>query len=370
MNSLIVHEWIARDGGSERVLDAMVDAFSEADVMCLWKDDPDRYRDRRVRESWLSRVPLRRSKALALPFMSATWARTDTSEYDWVLVSSHLFAHHVAGPPGADRPDTFVYVHTPARYLWTPELDPRGSGRLARAASVPLRRRDRAFAGSASVMAANSDFVRRRIRDCWGRDDVTVLHPPVSVAEITAVPDWTSVLGRADAAALADLPETFLLGASRFVSYKRLDLVIAAGEAAGVPVVLAGRGPERESLERLGAEASVDVRFVDRPSDALLYALYQRCLAFVFPPVEDFGIMPVEAMAAGAPVLVNAVGGATESVVDGVTGSHVSTWQRDELAAAVANVAGIDPDLPRRRAAHFDTSRFQRELREWTGKAA
>lgn len=369
MSSLIVHEWIARDGGSERVLDAMVEAFGEADVMCLWKDDPDRYAGRAVRESWLARVPLRRSKALAMPFMSHTWARVDTSSYDWVLVSSHLFAHHIAGPPGSRRPRTFVYVHTPARYLWTPELDPRGAGPLARMAAVPLRRRDRAMAGSDSVMAANSDFVRRRIQDCWDREDVTVLHPPVAVGPIAAIADWSEVLDEADAAILRRLPDTFLLGASRFVSYKRLDLVIAAGEASGVPVVIAGRGPEQEALERQAAAAGVPVDFVDRPSDALLYALYQRCLAFVFPPIEDFGIMPVEAMAAGAPVIVNAVGGATESVVDGVTGVHVAGWERDELAAAVTRAASLDPADSRSRARMFDTPRFQAGLRDWMAAA-
>ncbi|RII97588.1 glycosyltransferase, partial [Clavibacter michiganensis subsp. insidiosus] len=116
-----------------------------------------------------------------------------------------------------------------------------------------------------------------------------------------------------------------------------------AGDAAGVPVVLAGSGPLAEELRAQADAARVPVTIVPRPSDALLYTLYQRALAYVFPAVEDFGIMPVEAMAAGARVLVTDVGGATESVVDGVTGVHVHDWEGAGLADAVARAATLDP---------------------------
>ncbi len=123
-----------------------------------------------------------------------------------------------------------------------------------------------------------------------------------------------------------------MLGASRFIPYKRLDLVIAVGERAGRPVVLAGRGPELERLRAVGAAASVPVHVVEGPSTALLRALYQTTDLFVFPAVEDFGIMPVEAMAAGAPVLAQALGGTAESVVPGLTGALITFDDPDELA--------------------------------------
>ena len=142
-----------------------------------------------------------------------------------------------------------------------------------------------------------------------------MIYPPVDVEQIQSVADWRTRLDDEEAAQLAALPSSFLLGASRFIPYKRLDLVIQAGEAADLPVVLAGKGPERAALEAAAERASVPVHFVHAPSWALLFALYQQALLFVFPAVEDFGIMPVEAMAAGAPVLAQAVGGTSESVV-------------------------------------------------------
>ena len=107
------------------------------------------------------------------------------------------------------------------------------------------------------------------------------------------------------------------------------------------------------------------VTIVPRPSDALLYTLYQRALAYVFPAVEDFGIMPVEAMAAGARVLVTDVGGATESVVDGVTGVHVHAWEGAELADAVARAAALDPAASVRRSHDFDAAVFERHIASW-----
>jgi glycosyltransferase involved in cell wall biosynthesis len=149
------------------------------------------------------------------------------------------------------------------------------------------------------------------------------------------------------------------------VPYKRLDLVIRAGEEAGVPVVLAGSGPLADELAAQAAAARVPVTIVPRPSDALLYTLYQRSLAYVFPAVEDFGIMPVEAMAAGARVLVSDVGGATESVVDGVTGVHVHDWEGAGLADAVARAAALDPAASVRRSADFDADVFERRIATW-----
>lgn len=365
MTGVIVHEWIATTGGAEKVLDAMAATFPDADVLSLWNDDAERrYPGRVVRETWLARTPLRRSKAAALPLMPLTW-RLLHGRYDWALVSSHAFAHHVRFRDA--RPDfrKYVYVHTPARYVWTPELDARGSGLLPRLAAPPLRALDRVRAREPFSLAANSAYVRERIRRTWGRD-ATVIHPPVDVSRITSVPEWSEVLDAADHQRLAALPPVFVLGASRFVPYKRLDLVIASGEAAGVPVVLAGSGPERTRLAALADGASVPVHVVDRPSDALLFALFQRAMCFVFPPVEDFGIIPVEAMAAGTPVLVCDEGGAQESVVDGVTGVVVHDWADvGRLGEAVRSAATLEAEACRARARDFGTDIFARRLRGW-----
>ncbi|OUE22620.1 D-inositol 3-phosphate glycosyltransferase [Clavibacter michiganensis] len=363
MGGLVVQEWIEKSGGSEKVFDAFAHAFPDADLFTLWNDDPGRFGDRPVRESWIARTPLRRKKPLALPFMPLTWSSVDLSAYEWTLASSHLFAHHLGhGGQGTRR---HVYVHSPARYLWTPDLDQRGANPLVKAAAPPLRALDRRRAqASGAEVAANSAFVRDRIRVAWDVD-AQVIHPPVDASVIRATASWADGLTGSDAALAASLPAEFVLGASRFVPYKRLDLVIRAGEAAGVPVVLAGSGPLAEELRAQADAARVPVTIVPRPSDALLYTLYQRALAYVFPAVEDFGIMPVEAMAAGARVLVSDVGGATESVVDGVTGVHVHDWEGAGLADAVARAATLDPADSVRRSADFDAAVFERRIASW-----
>lgn len=359
MTGLIVHEWIAPHGGSENVVDQMVAAYPDADVRALWDDTDGRWPT--VTESWLARTPLRRSKAAALPFMPATWRRTDVSGYDWVLVSSHLFAHHVGGRMPQAGPQKFVYVHTPARYIWTPELDARGNNPVARLLAPSLKALDKRRAAEGAVFAANSAYVRERIRDTWEQDAV-VIHPPVRVDLLQSVPRWADTLDEADAATLAALPSGFVLGASRFVPYKRLDVVITAGEASGRPVVLAGSGPGRAELVERAARASVPVHLVDRPSDALLFALMQEAALFVFPPVEDFGIMPVEAMALGTPALVGAVGGARESVEALAGGAVVQSFEPDALRE------GVDRALaarPKPAAAAFGDAAFRARLAEW-----
>jgi len=367
MTGVLVHEWIAQDGGSENVLQAMSELFPDAPIMCLWNDSVGRFPAARVHESWLARTPLRRSKAAALPFMPLAWRLLKDHDYDWALISSHAFAHHATfrGAPRSLR--RMVYVHTPARYVWTPELDARGGGRSARAISMALRPIDRRRAQEGAEFAANSQFVRGRIRDAWGVD-ARVIYPPVEVTRILAEPDWTTRLSELETAVLDALPEGFVLGASRFIPYKRLDAVIATGEATGRPVVLAGRGPSRASLDERAAQATVPVHFVDSPSDALLFALYQRTALFVFPAVEDFGIMPVEAMAAGAPVLAQVVGGAAESTVAGLTGALVSFDSLDGIREGAELAMATRPKDRLVRARDFSAERFGREISTWVAE--
>ncbi|WP_295695557.1 glycosyltransferase [Lapillicoccus sp.] len=367
MTGVLVHEWIAQSGGSENVLEAMSGVFPEADVVCLWNDSTGRFQPESLHETWLSRTPLRRSKMVALPFMMPTWKRRADRGYDWALISSHLFAHHARF--GEEGPDfrRFVYVHTPARYIWSPELDGRGQGRVARGlASVlkPLDRRAAKDRAHRTSYAANSAFIRDRIADCW-QVPSRVIYPPVDVTAIQSVDDWRTRLTDQEQHELAALPKEFVLGASRFVPYKRLDLVIRAGEAAGRPVVLAGRGPELRRLQELAREASVPVHFVDYPSTELLHALYQATAVLVFPAIEDFGIMPVEAMAAGAPVLAHQIGGTAETVLPGETGALTDFRSAAEICEGVETAVSTEREARRVHAAKFSTERFAAEVRSW-----
>lgn len=361
---LLVHEWIEPAGGAEKVLDAFAAAYTNADIFCLWNDDPTRYQGRSVRESWLASTPLRGRKATSLPVLPFLWRHTRFTDYDWALISSHLFAHHVAANPRLRSIPTFVYAHTPARYLWAPDLDERGRRAEVRAVAPTFKAYDRAQATAATHVAANSEFVRGRIQRSWNRDSV-VIYPPVDVGRISAVSAWSHELNQQENVALTALPNEFLLGASRLVQYKRLDDVILAGEITGLPVVIAGSGPDRARLEAVANDRKVEVRFMGRVSDKLLYALYQRALAYVFPAIEDFGIMPVEAMAAGTPVIATAVGGAAESVLSEKTGALVDFSSHQDIRWAVELAATVTPSDCVQRAEAFDVPVFQKAIGEW-----
>lgn len=367
MVGLVVHEWVEQSGGSEKVLDAILDIFPDAHLRVLWNDAPGRF-SAPMSESWLAGTPLRRHKAVALPFMTVAWRgiRAPT-EYEWILASSHAFAHHVR-VRGQSDVAKLVYAHTPARYIWNPELDRRGQGPLKRLAAETLKPIDRRRAKEAAAIAANSSFTRERIRNTWGRD-AAVIHPPVDVQKIRSQAEWASQLTSADRAIVEGLPSQFLLGASRFVSYKRLETAIDVGVAAGLPVVLAGSGPDRDLLASYGAAAEVEVHLVEAPSDLLLYALYQRASAFVFAAVEDFGIMPVEAMAAGTPVIAGSIGGATESVIEGVSGVLITDWNDPhELRRAVDNATSLNPTDVSLHAERFSRAAFEQRLAHWVSE--
>jgi glycosyltransferase involved in cell wall biosynthesis len=343
LTGALIHEWLEPSGGAEKVLDAFASMFPHSDMYVLWNDDPRRYPDHQVYESWLSRTPLRHHKAASIPFLLPTWRTLRSSEkYDWLLISSHLFSHH-ARFLGVNRDiPKYVYAHTPARYIWTPELDQRGSSPIMRAASSALKPIDRQRAQEAYKIAANSNFVKERIENTWGRE-ATVIYPPVNIEMIQSVSNWADSLVAKDAATYEMLPNEFVLCASRFVPYKRLDWAILAADRNDIPVVVAGSGPELSHLKEVADTVRVPVTFVLAPSTPLLYVLYQRALAYIFPAIEDFGIMPVEAQALGTPVVTTCIGGATETHIEGVTGWSAGDDSVIGLAQALARALSQNP---------------------------
>lgn len=366
MTGALIHEWLEPSGGAEKVLDAFASMFPHSDMYVLWNDDPRRYPDHQVYESWLSRTPLRHHKAASIPFLLPTWRTLRSSEkYDWLLISSHLFSHH-ARFLGVNRDiPKYVYAHTPARYIWTPELDQRGSSPIMRAASSALKPIDRQRAQEAYKIAANSNFVKERIENTWGRE-ATVIYPPVDIEMIQSVSNWADTLVAKDAATYEMLPNEFVLCASRFVPYKRLDWAILAADRNDIPVVVAGSGPELNHLKEVADTVRVPVTFVLAPSTPLLYALYQRALAYIFPAIEDFGIMPVEAQALGTPVVTTCIGGATESLDQGISGYRApyDTVESLALAAGKAMTLG-DKDEIRKTASRFSSQEFDHAVMDW-----
>jgi glycosyltransferase involved in cell wall biosynthesis len=319
---LVAHEWLVAWAGSERVVEEILTAFPEADVVVGVRrpDMADGHRlTTRARETWLGRVPgARAHHRWFLPLQGLAFASLDTSAYDLVISSSHAFSKMVRARPGAVH---LCYCHSPPRYLWDlRDAYRRGAGPLQRAAlavsSPALRRWDRHAAGRVDHFLANSRFVASRVRRAYGRR-ATVVYPPVSPK-----------------GAVAPGPRgDFLLSLGRLVPYKRVDLAIAAAERLGRRLIVAGDGPDRPRLERLAGRRT---EFAGAVSEAEAGRLLSTCAAFVFCAEEDFGIAPVEANAHGAPVVAYRAGGVCESMADGVTAEFFDRQEVEDVAAALA----------------------------------
>jgi len=360
MKTLIAHEWIEEVGGAENVFEQMRLAIPHNRAVCLWKDGDSRFSD--VEESWLAASPMHGRKAVAMPFMGSAWNHVDLTGADRVIASSHAFSHHLASRAASAGIPAFAYVHSPARYVWAPEVDNRGNSLAGRLGRSYFRGWDRRHTSREVNYAANSNFVAQRIADAWGQE-ASVIYPPVDVDRIRAhVPGDFGV----ENSVVGALPTEFVLGASRLVHYKNLDAAIRAGEILKLPVVLAGAGPDEKRLRSIAECARVPVTFTGRVSDNLLIELYRRAALFVYMSVEDFGIMPVEATTCGTPALVNSVGGARESAL-ATGGGTTAVWResRFEDPAVVKKALGLDMTAARSAVAMFSNASFKANVLSW-----
>jgi glycosyltransferase involved in cell wall biosynthesis len=355
----LVHEWISARAGAEQVFEVLAGRFPDADLHAL-SAEPGVELDlagRTVRTTALN--ALRHRRALTLPLMAPAWwahARDVQGRYDLVLTSHHAFAtsNRLVAPGGVH----LAYVHTPARYVWSPELDGRGTSPLLAPARRVLSALDRAAARRLTAVAANSAEVAGRVERFWHREAV-VIHPPVDVAAFAGgAPDTL------------DLPAGFLLALGRFVPYKNHLAAIEVGERLGRPVVVAGRGPLAGALRERAAASPVPVLVLDSPTREVVREVLRRASVLLFPTVEDFGIVPVEAMASGTPVVAPARGGSGETVLDGVSGALVEDLRVPALAEAVARAEACSPAACRERALVFDVPRFQDRIRTWVDEHA
>jgi glycosyltransferase involved in cell wall biosynthesis len=275
----------------------------------------------------------------------------DLSGYDLIISSSHAVAKGVLTGPHQLH---LSYVHTPVRYAW--ELQHQYlqrqtglKGGVTRLILHYLRLWDLASAQRVDRFMANSGFVARRIEKCYRRP-ATVIYPPVDVQRFR--PD----LPRAD----------FYLMVSRFVPYKRVDLTVQAFNRLGLPLVVIGDGP---LWSEIGAIANPNIQLLGTQPDAVIEDYMQRCRALVFPAEEDFGITPVEAQAAGAPVIAYGRGGVRETVIEGTTGCFFAEQTVESLAAAIKTVeAGryqFESAQLRQNAERFSIERFRQTFQSW-----
>lgn len=354
----LAHEWLAGRHGSEKTFAAMAAAFPEAALHALTWDraaGPD-LGGRPVATTVLQRIgPLRDHRALQLPLMPLAWRYASRRHYDVVITSSHACAK---GFWPARRAVHLCYCYTPMRYLWLASVDGRGRPSRARAPVERwLRSWDLASVRWVDEFAAISTAVAARIRELYGRE-AAVIHPPVDTDHFTPAP-------------VRPVP-AYALAVSRMVPYKRLDLAIRACHRAGIPLVVAGGGPQEQVLRALAGRLGADVRFVVDAGDDELRDLYRQAAVVVFPAEEDFGIVPVEAQACGVPVVALARGGTVDTVVPGVTGVLVADQDEEAFAEGVAGaVAGrFDPGACRDNALRFSAGRFRDRFVDWVVTSA
>ncbi len=302
MRIALVHDWLTGHRGGERVLEHLARRFPDAHLYTLFHVPgrvPAAIERLAIETSPLDRLPLahRHYKKL-LPLHPWAIRRFDLHGYDFVLSTSHAVAKSVPVPEGIPHLD---YCFTPMRYVWDQIDEYLGRG-LRRALAAPLvaalRRFDRRTSGPDAVtrFVAISSEVASRIRRHYARD-ANVVAPPVDVS-------WIEV-----AQAPAD---PFFLLVSGFVPYKRDDVAIESFRRSGRRLVVAGDGPGQRALAR-GCPSNIE--FVGRVDDATLAELYRRCRALIHPQREDFGMIAVEAQAAGRPVIAFGAGGVLDSVV-------------------------------------------------------
>lgn len=357
----IVHERFTEYGGSEAVVGELARTWPQSRVFAPLVDAARAPAVAHppwdtVTGSWLDRVHAatgRRSHAPLLPLVPRALRGLPLRDgYDAVVISHHSFAVHAA--LATDAP-VIAYVHSPARWAWDPAFRAREAGGLAgRTALAALgtlaRRAELAAVGQLSAVVANSQAVAARVRDWWGLP-AEVINPPVRLDRFAPDP--------------AVAREDFLLFAGRLVPYKRPDLAIRAARRSGRRLVVVGDGRYRRQLEAL---AGPETTFLGAAPDDVLVDMYRRCHALLMPGVEDFGIVPVEAMACGAPVIAVGEGGALDTVLPGLSGAHVPFGSDEDVvdgfadALADPSATDLDPAEIRAHAESFGPEVFRSRM--------
>jgi glycosyltransferase involved in cell wall biosynthesis len=345
----LAHEYFSAHGGAERVVDAFHRMYPDAPVYTFFHDKRAHgpLPGYQLRTSFLQPVAGMHRALLPLYPRAAAGLHV-ASGTELLLTSTSAFIKCLSIPN-----DTIhvAYCHSPTRYLWDwserylAEEVPAPLHGLVRSLLPALREADLRGAKRVDHWIANSDVVRDRIAKYYGRES-EVVHPPVQV----------------DAFSPAAERGDFWVVVSRLSAYKRVDVAVQAFNEVGLRLIVVGEGRERRPLEQLARD---NVTFAGRVDDATVKQLLGSARGFIFPAEDDFGLVCVEALASGAPVVALGLGGATEIVRDGVDGALVTVPDPQLFAEAVRRVErqALDPQELRRSARRFDVSRFESRIR-------
>lgn len=355
----IVYDWLTNMGGAERVVLSMHKAFPDAPIYTSVFDAEGcpQFKGLDIRTTWLQRLPrfLRKRHQLFPVLRAHAFRRLKLAEYDVVISISSAEAKAVRVRPGARH---ICYCLTPTRYYWSHYEEYKQSPgfgplnpivRLLLPAFVGwMRRLDLQAIEGVTEFIAISSAVAERIKTYYNRDS-RIIYPPVDMQRFRPL-DITG-------------PRKGFVALGRQVPYKRFDLAVQACTTLNVPLTVFGKGPEHE---RLMAMAGPTVKFVVGASDQEVATALTHAQGFIFPQEEDFGIVQVEAMAAGAPVVAFAKGGALDVVIEGKTGTFFAEQTAESVAAAVQKLQAtrFAPKVIQAHAEGFSEENFIRQLHE------
>ncbi len=369
----LVCDWLTGAGGAERVVLELHRLYPKAPIYTSqYNADPriwfgeQWFADADVRTGWLQRLPIRLKKFLPV-WRGRYFRKLDLSEYDLVISASGAEAKGIRTGPQTVH---ISYIHAPTHYYWSrydDYLKNPGFGWLDPLARLglkllvgPLRRRDYADAKRPDYLIANSHHTAKEIKKYYGRQ-ASVIPPPVDVERFQQRTENQEQRTESRGS------RTSFIAAGRQVPYKRLDLAVQAATQADMPLVVIGRGPDHRRLQKMAGRR---VTFLTNVSDEQMPQLFGSAQAFIFPGVDDFGIVAVEAMAAGTPVIAYEAGGALD-YVEPTTGAFFNEPTVDSLARALADFkpANYDPAKIAAAAKRFDGAHFRTAMLDFTNKS-
>lgn len=359
IKTAVIHEWLVTYAGSEKVVEQILHLYPDAALFSLVDFLADDLRSfiqhKSVNTSFLQRLPFARNHFRQyLPLMPLAIEQFDLSSYDIVLSSNHAVAKGILTHPDQLH---LCYVHTPIRYAWDlqqqylqgAKLDRGVKALLAQVILHYLRLWDVASANRVDHFAANSRYVARRIWKTYRRS-AQVIYPPVAIDRFYP----------------KSQREPFYFTLSRFVPYKRVDLIVEAFNQLGLPLVVIGDGP---GWNQIAAMAKPNIHLMRHQPESVVIDHMQRCKAFVYAAAEDFGIAAVEAQAAGAPVIAYGKGGITETVISEKTGLFFPEQTVESLMETVkffeSGLCQFSPDQLRQHVEQFSPTRFCEEFSQF-----
>jgi len=367
MKIALVHDYLNQYGGAEKVLEAFVEIFPDAPIYTLLYDKKivnKFFPGKKILVSFLQKLPfIRKHHRFFPPLMPLAVEKLDLSEYDIVLSDSAAFGKGVI-----TKPETLhiCYCHTPIRYAWD------DSHKYIREFSMPklakffvpifmnyLRIWDREAAHRVDKFICNSNFVAQRIKKYY-KQDPEVIHPPVDTKSFGISPAKNGASPAKDGV-------NYFLMVGRLLPYKRFDMAIEAFNKLELPLKIVGSGPEMRKLKKM---ANWNIKFLGELSGEKLKEYYQNCQALIFPQEEDFGIVALEAMACGRPVIAFRGGGALESILEGKTGVFFNEQSIDSLVGAIKkfDASKFNPQTIYQHALKFDKENFKKKVKDFIEK--